>query len=72
MKNDEFKKFLDKIVKPEDQEKVKNLLEEGKEKVEYSVEDVKHFFDKIGDSIKEDSKDLYEKAKSEIEKHLKK
>lgn len=71
-KQEELKKHLDKYVKPEAKEKVAQLFEEGKDKVEVGVKEVGDFFEKIGDFLVDGSHGAVNKIKEEIEKIVKK
>ena len=71
-KQEELKKHLDKYVKPEAKEKVAQLFEEGKDKVEVGVKEVGDFFVKIGDYLVDGSHGAVNKIKEEIEKIVKK
>lgn len=71
-KQKELKKHLDKYVKPEAKEKVAQLFEEGKNKVEVGTKEVGDFFEKIGDYLVDGSHEAVNKIKEEIDKIVKK
>lgn len=67
-KKEEFKAFMDKHIKPEKQEKVHKLIDEGEEKAKDGVHAVKDFFENIKDDVVDGSHEVIEKAKDEVEK----
>lgn len=67
-KREEFKTFIDKHIKPEKQEKVNRLIDEGADKIDYGTEHVKAFFENIKDDVVDGSHAIINKAKEEVEK----